>query len=312
MRALVVAAVLAGCSGGGEVVPDAPDATPPDATTEWTGDYEWRIVTLGAPAGVEIHIDGEVRDRLEVVLAGEAEARTAAVVVETFVDGHAAAQYTVAADCDVTCDYPAAYMLRHDDVCIYGSGEIRYASTTCGTTHGTCVADGFCRPRCHPWTSSCREGLRCGLDRVDGDPTHGWLDCVAIGPRALDESCTIDASGIDDCGERLYCVDGVCRAACSVDGTCEGDTVCTPLPGMWPVPAAGYVTGTSTATGTSSIWHSSSLQTLSLNVPATFAVPGAVARNVTVIVPACSPSRANEPLPSCARPSVGVGTNLNG
>jgi len=237
MRRLVAVALLAACSDGDGAAPDATpiDAVPIDASTEWTGPYEfWAGVS--APDHPDIRIDGEPRFELTLHLDGEPAPQSRTVLVENVVGGVVASSWAI----DVGCysPYPGcgedyAYSDFHVMLCAFESGELRWDWTTCHFSYGACYGDGFCFDRCTRYP--CPSSLRCGLDRVDGDPGHGWKDCVAIGPRALGESCTIDAGGIDDCGVGLYCVDGTCRAACHLNiPGCDAPWSCTQLEGMSP------------------------------------------------------------------------------
>ena len=226
-----MAVLLAGCSGGGDVVPDAtpPDAELPDLTVDWTGDFVWTIGASGEPAVVRI--DGEVRDILELHFDGEAAARERTVLVENVVGGVVASTYLLRGDCEQDCG-PYTAWLRWDSLCTYSSGELRVRGLGCEGPNAWCSGDAFCAPRCG--RGGCPGNERCGIDRVEAVPTHGWLDCVPIGARAEGESCTIDAAGIDDCGAQLYCLDGVCRQQCFIEEACDAPTTCVHIDGMSP------------------------------------------------------------------------------
>lgn len=212
MVALLI--VCAAC-GGGAAIPDAgPDAAPPDAG------FRVRVrAFVSGDAGAQIAGE-DVIDYVTVV-DGEAAAAAVRVDVTGVYGGASAMTMQVGGDCDRDCG-PGNYVARTEDVCIMGSGEVRRAAIECDSPVGGCVGDLFCRPRCSP--TSCT-GARCGLLHRGG----GWLDCVAIGARAEGETCTIDAGGVDDCGDRLACVDGVCAAMCP----CTVG-VCTPIAGASP------------------------------------------------------------------------------
>jgi hypothetical protein len=235
-RVAIVAVLLAGCSGGGAVAADAAlDAASPDAPGDWDGDFFWRVRVGATPDQIlpSVSIDGVSGETFETQFAGEAASRAETVIVESFVDGRPGDRIVMAQDCD---DFPWVYYGREDELCAYSSGELRRQIGTCATSPegGGWHSDYLCSPKCNP--RSCGADARCALDRVDGDLTHGWRACVAIGPRALGESCTIDAAGIDDCGVALYCLGSVCRRACTLyeqDTECPGER-CDQVPGMSP------------------------------------------------------------------------------
>jgi len=231
---VAVLVLLAACSAGDELAPDPGlDAAPPDAEADWLGEFTWNVY-VGAEAGAVIRIDGVERTELALVLDGEAAARTTAVVVENVVGGVVASRATLRGDCDADCpseDY--GWTTRVDDLCAYATGEIRFQGGLCESTHGACFMDAWCLPKCGGPFTTCPTDLRCGLDRVDGDPTHGWHACVPIGTGALGDACTIDAAGIDDCGVALYCIDGVCAPACNPDfQDCTSPSTCVHVDGM--------------------------------------------------------------------------------
>jgi hypothetical protein len=232
---VIVAVVLAGWSGGDDVAPDAapPDAELPDLAAEWTGDFVWTIGAGGE--GAVVRIDGEIRGELELHFDGEAAARERTVLVENVVDGVVASSYVLTGNCREDCG-PYTAWLRWDSLCAYASGELRLQGSGCEGPNAWCSGDAWCWGPCGPHLVGlgCPDDERCGIDRVDAVPTHGWLECVAIGPRADGETCTIDAAGIDDCGAQLYCVEGVCRPQCWIEEGCEAPATCVHLDGMSP------------------------------------------------------------------------------
>lgn len=88
--------------------------------------------------------------------------------------------------------------------------------------------DTMCEAGCGPVSQSGCPGLdRCTI-RHDATGACGWL-CWTDATGALGDACAVDASTqIDDCASGGYCVDGVCRPFCEVNGvpTCDVGTFC--------------------------------------------------------------------------------------
>lgn len=228
MRGLTIATLLAGCGAENSGI----DAGP-DAAGDWQGDFTWEIRVN--PSDAIVRIDGVERDELTIVTAGEAAARELDIVIESEVSGVIAATWTLRAECDDHCA-PVAWSSRSETLCSYASGELRLLGVSCEGPYGGCSGDAFCWPQCGGGIL-CPPDTRCGVDRVDGAPDHGWPACIPIGPIGEGGVCTIGAQGLDDCGVQLHCVGGACRRACRPEtGETDqcGGVACEPVPGMSP------------------------------------------------------------------------------
>jgi hypothetical protein len=234
-----IGVVLAACAQPGtDLAPDAGGAQP-DAYPPVNPGFEWTVFVSVLDGPATVRIDGVDGDNGHWEwYETEEEVQNTVLLVESVIDGTVMDRVWSPADCDHVCG-EEPWVRHKEHLFVYRSGEIRIADRECVTPERPCELS-WAEPRCV--RDQCPVG-RCGIDRVDADPSHGWLDCVPTGVRAAGESCAIDAAGIDDCAANLHCVEAVCRRACELEldfgewvdvGHCGGVGSCEQLAGMSP------------------------------------------------------------------------------
>lgn len=224
MAGLVMAAVAAGCTGGGaRAVPDAP--LPPVVVTI-------HVVPSEQPRAVQpsVVIDGVTTLTLETQYTDSQEAVSAEHHVELRYEDQAVFQLPVrvGASCGDTQGrlVSASFTLSE-----YDSGDLRFYSDAIQLDDSGCLGDAFAIANCF-----CTTTERCVPRIALADPLFTHLGCVPIGPKQRGDACTLvpDPDGAyDDCGAGLFCYQGTCHGLCGNPPLPQGLTD-MPLPDGYP------------------------------------------------------------------------------
>ena len=101
----------------------------------------------------------------------------------------------------------------HDSLCVFPTGELRFAGQHAQADTGSCSADSFCAPRCR--TNGCAKGEHCTARITSSAPLATKLACAPYGTAGPGAACTLidDLDGAySDCAKDLLCLDGTCTA----------------------------------------------------------------------------------------------------
>lgn len=219
MRGVLVVALVAACGDSS----GAPDATPDG------GPITYRLRVLqDLPAALTARIDGVVVNPYETVYDDVAALEGDAFDVE-LLDGELVLDTWAITPMPDECldelpDAPIVGVV--EELCALPHGELRWASVTVDTAEGSCVADGFCEPRCYPTLEGHCAGAKCGASRLSLDTAWSKLECVPAGAVVVGEACTWtardDGRHVDDCVRDALCVDGTCVALCDLGEAIPG------------------------------------------------------------------------------------------